>query len=141
MMFNVMLDIGAQLPIKSHDTDAGFDLFSTESASIPAGRRKKFSTGVHLELKVGWEAQIRSRSGMSCKYGVTVINSPGTIDAGYRGVIHVTLQNTDTEHYIVHKGDRIAQLVIKEIPNVQLVPVAQLNSTIRGENGHGSTGK
>ena len=130
----------AQLPVKAHETDAGYDLFSTENVLIGENSRKLVGTGIAIELPQGYEAQIRPRSGLAHKHGVTVLNSPGTIDAGYRGEIKVNLIATG-EMYEVHVGDKIAQMVIQKLPEVCVVHVETLTDSDRGDKGHGSTGK
>lgn len=141
MKFRVFLEKGAILPKKAHDTDSGFDLYSLHGGMIQPGERVMVDTGVHLELDRGYEGQVRSRSGLSCKQGVMVINSPGTIDAGYRGSIIATLVNLSYEPFTFAEGARIAQLVITQLPDVTLEDTEEfLNETPRGSGGHGSSG-
>lgn len=102
--------------------------------------RKLIPTGIHIALPDGYEAQVRPRSGLALKYGVTVLNSPGTVDADYRGEICVLLVNLGSESYTIHDGDRIAQLVIARYEQAELVIVEHLDDTERGDGGYGSTG-
>lgn len=107
---------------------------------INPGGRALIPTGLYMALPVGYEAQVRPRSGLALKYGITVLNTPGTIDSDYRGEIGVVLINLGSEPFIVRQGDRIAQLVISQINQVQFVPVDELQETDRGAGGFGSTG-
>jgi len=130
---------GARLPTYAHEDDAGADLYAYESALVPCGSVCKVPTGVAIELPPGWEAQVRSRSGLASR-GVFVANQPGTIDSGYRGEIIVLLGNID-ESYQVSVGDRIAQLVIKPCYQARFELVEQLSASDRGTRGMGSTGR
>ncbi len=130
----------AVIPKYAHEGDAGADLVSVEEMYIPAGMTKMISTGIALELAPFWEAQIRPRSGLAAKNGLTVLNTPGTIDCQYRGEIKVLLHNTSDEEFVVEKGMRIAQMVITELPKVEFEEVDELSETERGEGGFGSTG-
>lgn len=130
----------AKLPLQATQGDAGMDLFSIDSLEIKPGQRQMVKTGIKIELEEGYEAQVRPRSGLALKYGVTVLNSPGTIDAGYRGEIAVILINHGQEVFAVEKSMRIAQLVIQAIPTVELVEVEELSQSERGEKGFGSSG-
>lgn len=130
----------AKLPLQARHGDAGMDLFSIDTIEIKPGHRKMVKTGIKIELEEGYEAQVRPRSGLALKYGVTVLNSPGTIDAGYRGEIGVILINHGQEVFAVEKSMRIAQLVIQTIPTVELVEVEELSQSERGEKGFGSSG-
>lgn len=127
-------------PGKSHSDDAGFDLRSREGVALEPAHRMMVPTGLFLELPQGWEAQVRPRSGLAAKKGITILNSPGTIDAGYRGEVCVILYNTGDEVFTIARGDRIAQLVIQKLPDVSLVAVDRLNDSHRGDGGFGSTG-
>lgn len=111
----------------------------TELIIYPGGRAL-IPTGIKMALPVGFEAQVRPRSGLALKYGITVLNTPGTIDSDYRGDVGVVLINHGTEPFVVNQGDRIAQLVISQITQVQFVPVDELSETNRGTGGFGSTG-
>lgn len=121
-------------------SSAGFDLSSVEEVSIGTGDRVVVDTGIALEIPRGFEGQVRPRSGMAFKFGITVLNSPGTIDSDYRGPIKVILYNTGPP-YDVKVGDRIAQLVIQRVPKVKFEPAEELSDTERGDGGLGSTGR
>ena len=111
-----------------------------KSVEIAPGGRALIPTGLQIALPVGYEAHVRPRSGLALKHGITVLNTPGTIDADYRGDIGVVLINHGTEPFIVEQGDRIAQLVIAKHERVDWIEVAELNETYRGDGGFGSTG-
>lgn len=128
------------IPVQANQDDAGYDLKSRVDVELFPGERNTIPTGICLGLPSGWEAQIRPRSGLAAKMGLTILNTPGTIDAGYRGEIGVILYNTGQEPYEIRRGDRIAQMVFKRIPNVELVQVTELGATNRGSGGFGSTG-
>ena len=130
----------ALLPMQANPGDAGMDLYSIETALIPSGEAKLIRTGLQIELPKGTEAQIRPRSGLALKYSVTVLNSPGTIDEGYRGEIGVIIINHGKETFIVEKSMRIAQMVIQTVPVVQLTEVNELSQSERGTSGFGSSG-
>ena len=115
------------------------DNLVTELIIYPGGRAL-IPTGIKMALPVGFEAQVRPRSGLALKHGITVLNTPGTIDSDYRGDVGVVLINHGTEPFVVNQGDRIAQLVITQITQVQFVPVDELQETNRGTGGFGSTG-
>ena len=135
------LDDGATAPTRAHDTDAGLDLYSLQSATIPPGGRELVGTGVHVAIPPGYVGMICPRSGLAHKSGLTVLNAPGIIDAGYTGEIKVNLYNAGDEVCWVETGTRIAQLVITPIPDAHLVQVDTLEATERGDSGHGSTGE
>lgn len=135
------LEQGARLPEYAHDTDSGADLFSNEEHFISAGETVMVDTGLKIELPEGYEAQVRSKSGLACKHGVHVLNSPGTVDCGYRGPVKVILHNAGKETFHVKPGDKIAQLVIAPYIQGKFHTVAALSETVRGENGFGSTGR
>jgi dUTP pyrophosphatase len=120
---------------------AGCDLYSNEYLKIKPGQRAMVATGLKIELPPGFEAQVRTRSGLAAKYGITVLNSPGTVDEDYRGEIKVILLNTGDEEFIVNKGDRIAQLVFSRVFRGIFQPTDSLSTTSRGSGGFGSTGK
>ena len=130
----------AIIPLKAHEGDAGMDLFSIEDITLQSMERKLIHTGIKIQLPKNTEAQIRPRSGLALKYGITVLNTPGTIDEGYRGEIGVILINLSKEEFKVEKGMKIAQMVIKPILNVEVEEVNELTETSRGEGGFGSTG-
>jgi len=136
-------DVGrpAAVPTYSHPGDAGADLVSTEALLLRAGHRALVGTGVSIALPEGHAAFVVPRSGLAAKHGITVVNSPGTVDAGYRGEIKVTLLNTDLEaDHQVEVGDAIAQLVIVPVVQAVFVPVETLPESVRGTGGFGSTG-
>ena len=135
------LDDGATAPTRAHSTDAGLDLYSLQSATIPPGGRELVGTGVHVSIPPGYVGMICPRSGLAHKQGLTVLNAPGIIDAGYTGEIKVNLHNTGDEVYWAETGTRIAQLVITPIPDAHLAQVDSLDATERGDSGHGSTGR
>ena len=129
------------MPAKAHADDAAFDLRSRVDISIPVNRSTLVPTGAFIELPVNYEAQIRPRSGLALKHNITLTNSPGTIDAGYRGEIGVIMFNHGPEEFTIKRGDRIAQMVIAELPVVELEVVNALSDSDRGEGGFGSTGR
>ena len=128
-------------PLPSYATplSAGMDLRANEYCLLYPGQRTLIKTGLFIELPEGYEAQIRSRSGLAFKHGIMVLNSPGTIDADYRGEIGIILYNSSTEPFEINIGDRIAQMVISRYERVNWEEVAELSSTERGEGGFGST--
>ena len=130
----------ATLPAYAHASDAGMDVRSVEDLTIPAGRRALVHTGLVMELPLGYEAQVRPRSGLALKHGITVLNTPGTIDAGYRGEVGVILANFGEADFVVKKGDKIAQIVIAPVTQPEIVEVADVTATDRGAGGFGSTG-
>ncbi|WP_344230735.1 dUTP diphosphatase [Microbacterium binotii] len=133
--------IAPVVPAFAHPGDAGADLIAAEGVRLGPGERALVGTGVSIALPEGYAAFVMPRSGLAAKHGVTVVNAPGTVDAGYRGEIKVALLNTDrAEAYEVSAGDRIAQLVVLPIPPVRFIPVDELPASVRGEGGFGSTG-
>ena len=125
----------------AHPGDAGADLVAAEAVVLAPGQRATVGTGVAIALPDGFAAFVMPRSGLAAKFGITIVNAPGTVDAGYRGEIRVTLLNTDTsEPYSVAVGDRIAQLVIMPVSRARFIPVERLPGSHRGESGFGSTG-
>jgi dUTP pyrophosphatase len=128
------------MPTYAHPGDAGADLRSRVEAVIPAGQRSTLATGVSLALPDGYVGLVHPRSGLAAKHGITVLNAPGTVDAGYRGEIAVTLLNTSGDDFYVNVGDRIAQLVIQQVERAHFVVVESLPGTHRGQAGFGSTG-
>src|SRR3954468_13101582 len=130
----------ALLPMQANLGDAGMDLYSIETALIPSGEARLIQTGLQIELPKGTEAQIRPRSGLALKHSVTVLNSPGTIDEGYRGEIGVILINHGKEKFVVEKSTRIAQMVIQTVPSIQLIEVNELSQSVRGTSGFGASG-
>ncbi len=135
------LDPDLPLPGYAHPGDAGLDLYARRAVTLAAGERALVPTGVAIALPAGYAAFVHPRSGLAVKHGVGVVNGPGTIDAGYRGEIQVVLINLDP-HLEVHfeRGDRIAQLVVQQLPRVTLTEVAELPGSARDAGGFGSTG-
>jgi dUTP pyrophosphatase len=128
-------------PGYAHPGDAGADLLSAESLTLAAGERALVSTGVSIALPDGYAAFVVPRSGLAAKHGITVLNSPGTVDAGYRGEIKVTLLNTDASaDYAIEKGDKIAQLIVMPVVRATFIEVDALPDSTRGQGGFGSTG-
>ena len=131
---------GAVLPAYAHPGDAGMDLCSAADLEVAPRSRALVPTGLAMELPAGHEGQVRPRSGLALKRGITVLNTPGTIDEGYRGEIGVILFNTSDEPFAVKKGDRIAQLVIAPVVRAEIEETSETGATQRGEGGFGSTG-
>jgi dUTP pyrophosphatase len=130
-----------QIPEYSHPGDAGADLYAAEAVQLKPGERATVGTGVHIALPSGYAGFVVPRSGLAAKHGITIVNSPGTVDAGYRGEIRVSLLNTDrSEAYSVGVGDRIAQLIVQPVATARFVRVSALPGSERGESGFGSTG-
>ena len=135
-----LLSDDAKIPEKAHQSDAGFDLFATQSMFVYPGMRASIGTGIAFDIPDGWECQIRPRSGLAYFHGLTVVNSPGTIDSGYKGEIKVLIGNTGTKGYKINEGEKIAQAVFKRVPSVRLVIVDDVGDSERGEGGFGSSG-
>ncbi len=131
----------AIIPAYQTKEAAGFDLHSIEDVVINPGERKLIGTGLAFEIEFGYEVQIRPRSGLAYKHGITVLNTPGTIDSDYRGEIKVLLINHGSEPFEIKKGERIAQAVIAPVIQAEIVEVEELSDTERGSGGFGSTGK
>ena len=132
---------GSAVPGYAHPGDAGADLVSTDDLVLEPGQRATVGTGAAIALPDGFVAFVVPRSGLAAKHGITIVNSPGTVDAGYRGEIRVTLLNTDTrESYAISAGDRIAQLIVMPVSRARFIPVERLPGSDRGEGGFGSTG-
>ena len=128
------------LPAYQTKGSAGMDICSNEEVVLYAGSRQAIGTGLYLEIPEGYEVQVRSRSGLAIKNGISVLNSPGTIDSDYRGEVGVILTNEGTEDFLIQKGDRIAQLVLQPVIQMELIEAEELNETERGTGGFGSTG-
>jgi len=128
-------------PVYAKAGDAGADLRSTETVTIAPGERALVKTGVKLALPNGYVGLVHPRSGLAAKHGITVLNAPGTVDAGYRGEVMVTLLNTSVESFEVSRGDRIAQLLIQSVEKAQFLAVSELPESTRGETGFGSSGR
>ncbi|MDD7586626.1 MAG: dUTP diphosphatase [Corynebacterium glucuronolyticum] len=135
------LDPDLPLPQRAHADDAGIDLHSAENITLQPGERALVSTGIAMAIETGYVGLIHPRSGLAAKKGLSIVNTPGTIDSGYRGEIKVCLVNTDRSEAIdIARGDRIAQLLIQKIELPVVVEVDELDETERGEGGYGSTG-
>lgn len=133
--------IAAEVPAYAHPGDAGADLIAAEGVRLEPGERALVGTGVRIALPEGYAAFVVPRSGLAAKHGITIVNSPGTVDAGYRGEIKVALLNTDArEAYDIAVGDRIAQLIVMPVPRARFIPVDALPESVRGDGGFGSTG-
>ena len=130
------------LPAYAHPGDAGADLCAAEDVVLPPGGRATVGTGLAVAVPDGHAAFVHPRSGLAARHGITVVNAPGTVDAGYRGEVRVVLLNTDRhEPFTVRRGDRIAQLVVQPVTRVRFLDVQELPPTPRGEGGFGSTGR
>lgn len=135
------IDPGLPLPEYAHDGDAGADLRTTVDAILEPGERTTLPTGLAIALPQGYAAFVHPRSGLAARHGVTIVNAPGTVDAGYRGEIRVTLLNTDVHAPVkFERGDRIAQLVVQRVERAEFVEADALPDTERGAGGFGSTG-
>ncbi|WP_378790128.1 dUTP diphosphatase [Nonomuraea fastidiosa] len=130
------------MPSYAHAGDAGADLYAAEDVELKPGERAVVGTGVAIALPDGYAAFVHPRSGLAAKHGVTLVNAPGTVDAGYRGEIKVTLINTDAkEPFRLRRGDRVAQLVVQRVERAAFYEVERLPGSVRGANGFGSTGR
>jgi len=135
------LDPDVPLPSYARQDDAGADLVCAQDVDLAPGQRAVVGTGIAIALPAGYAAFVHPRSGLAARYGVTLVNAPGTIDAGYRGEIKVVLLNTDAATPVsFRRGDRIAQLVVQRVEHAAFREVAALPDSVRGENGFGSTG-
>lgn len=138
------LEHGADLPLPRYETEhsAGLDLRAAldEDLTVAPGERVVIPTGLRIEIPVGYEGQVRPRSGLAMKYGLTVLNAPGTIDADYRGEVKVLLVNVGQNAHVLERAERVAQLVVAPVTRVVLEEVEELSETERGEGGFGSTG-
>jgi dUTP pyrophosphatase len=131
----------AVLPQQAYEGDAGLDLVSCEQVELGPGERAVVATGIAVEIPAGYAGFVQPRSGLAANHGITIVNSPGLIDSGYRGEILVVLLNTDRdERFLVERGMRIAQLVVLAVPDVDLSEVEALAESERGARGHGSSG-
>jgi dUTP pyrophosphatase len=136
------LDPDLPLPAYAHPGDAGADLRAAGDVVLPPGGRATVGTGIAIAVPDGYAAFVHPRSGLASRHGITVVNAPGTVDAGYRGEVRVVLLNTDpSEPFTVRRGDRIAQLVVQPVTRVRFLDTAELPPTPRGEGGFGSTGR
>ena len=135
------LDPGLPVPARAHPGDAGVDLYAAADAELAPGQRMIMHTGVAIALPDGYAAFVHPRSGLAARHGVTLVNAPGTVDAGYCGEIRVILINTDASHPVAfRRGDRIAQLVIQQVARPVFHEVESLPGSARGDGGFGSTG-
>ncbi|PFG19546.1 dUTP diphosphatase [Serinibacter salmoneus] len=135
------IDDDLPLPSYARAGDAGADLYAAHDVDLAPGERALIGTGIAVAVPPGFVALVHPRSGLAARHGLTVLNAPGTIDAGYRGEVRVLLVNTDREATAtIRRGDRIAQLVVQSVVHARFVPVAELNETQRGDGGFGSTG-
>ena len=131
---------GARLPERAHPGDAGLDLFAAADVDIPPGEARLVGTGVAIELPPGTEGQIRPRSGLALRHAVTVLNAPGTVDAGYRGEVGILLVNHGRQAFRVQQGMKVAQLVVTPVVEVEVVETLALSESSRAGRGFGSTG-
>ena len=141
MNVKIKLAPGVEKPTYATEGSAGMDLRANEVKSIPPFSRRIVKTGVFIELPMGYEAQIRPRSGNAIKRGIGVLNAPGTIDCDYRGDIGVILYNSSNTPIFINKGEKIAQMVVAQYEKVKWDEVDELSETVRGAGGFGSTGK
>lgn len=131
---------GLDLPSYATDGAAGMDVLAAEAVTLPAGGRHAVASGLAVAIPPGFEIQVRPRSGLALKHGISVPNAPGTIDSDYRGELKVILINHGSEPFEIHRGDRIAQLVLVPVTRASWLPVDELDETARGAGGFGSTG-
>jgi len=136
-----ILDSETQIPQFAYPGDVAVDLRSRINVVIKPLQIVGVPSGIAIELPVGYEAQVRPRSGLALKHGISLVNTPGTIDTEYRGEIVCIIINLGQEDFIIAKGDRIAQMAIREVPVVELIEVPELSATTRGSSGFGSSGK
>jgi len=135
------LDPGIPVPTRAHPGDAGVDLCTTADLTLQPGQRALVGTGISVALPIGTVGLIHPRAGLAAKFGLSVVNTPGTVDAGYRGEIKVCLINHDTENAVeLRRGDRIAQLLVQRVELAEFVEVDELDDTARGSGGYGSSG-
>ncbi len=139
--FTMLEDCDDLEPRRAHHDDAAFDLRSREDMILEPGRSHLVPTGLFIELPIHYEAQVRPRSGLALKHDIMLTNSPGTIDAGYRGEVGIIMYNAGREPFHIKRGERIAQMVIAKLPEVVFSRVGQLSGSKRGSGGFGSTGK
>lgn len=136
-----VLFLGESVPAYAHPGDAGADLSAAEAVELAPGERATVGTGTSIALPDGFVGLVVPRSGLAARHGITIVNSPGTVDAGYRGEIRVTLLNTDSSQpYSIAVGDRVAQLIVMPVTRARFIPVSSLPGSHRGESGFGSTG-
>ncbi len=130
----------AVLPAYAHEGDAGMDIYAAEDVVVKPRERKLVGTGIKLSIERGYEAQVRPKSGLAANFGITVLNTPGTIDSGYRGEVKVMVINLGDNTYKIEKGMKIAQLVFSRVEKVEFEEVNELDGSARGGSGFGSTG-
>jgi dUTP pyrophosphatase len=131
---------GLALPVYATSGAAGMDICAAESLNLRAGKRHAVATGFAFAIPDGYEVQVRPRSGLALKNGITCLNTPGTIDSDYRGEVKVILANLGEDDFMINKGDRIAQIVVAPVTHGNLIEVEDLDETVRGTGGFGSTG-
>lgn len=137
-----LVEPGLPLPTYAHDGDAGADLVTRVDVTLAPGERALVPTGVALALPEGYAGFVHPRSGLAARHGLGIVNAPGTVDAGYRGEIMVSLVNHDRDEPItLRRGERIAQLVVQQVTRAAFIPAAALPESVRGDGGHGSTGR
>jgi dUTP pyrophosphatase len=133
---------GARLPRQAHEGDAGLDLYAAEPATLAPGERRTVATGIAVEIPAGYAGLVLPRSGLAARHGIALVNAPGLIDSGYRGELRVLLLNTDrAEAFEISPGDRIAQLMLSPVAEVEPVAVDGLATSARGDGGFGSSGR
>jgi dUTP pyrophosphatase len=137
----VRLRADVPLPTYAHEGDAGLDLAAAEEIHLAAGARTAVPTGLQVAIPAGWVGLVHPRSGLARRHGVTLANAPGTIDAGYRGEVQVLLVNLGDEPVTLHRGDRVAQLVLQRVGHATVVEVTELDGSARGAGGFGSSGR
>ncbi len=130
----------AKIPKLAHEGDAGYDLYANEEVVLKPLERKLVGTGIAVAIPIGYEGQVRPKSGLAIGHGITILNTPGTIDAGYRGEIKAIVINLGDKEYKIEKGKKICQLVFNKIEHPAIVETEELDGTTRGEGGFGSTG-
>jgi dUTP pyrophosphatase len=139
--FEVLISCEPELmPTIGNPGDAGYDLRSADNAVVPARSRQTINTGVSIALPAGYVALVHPRSGLAAKHGITVLNAPGTVDAGYRGQMLITLVNHSDEDFQITRGDRIAQMLFQKFESARFISVEELPGSQRGSAGFGSTG-
>lgn len=131
------VDKNLPLPRYTLPGDAGMDLYAAEDGVLNPSEYKHFSAGIRIQIPQGFECQIRPRSGLAAKYGISIVNAPGTIDSGYRGLIGILLINLGKQPFVVKKGDKIAQAVFKQVETADVEEVEELDESIRGAGGYG----
>ena len=134
------LDNGVKIPSYAHDGDAGVDLYANQEVAVEPGAIALVPTGIKIAIPLGFEAQVRPKSGLALNHGITVLNTPGTIDAGYRGEVGVIVVNHGKEQFTIEKGKKIAQMVFNKVEKAELEEVEELDETSRNTDGFGSTG-